>query len=423
MLLWFLVYSFLFIAGSKKSTPNTSKRADSESRTVPAAEESKTSEKRSQSQPPTQEPAKLEAGIDNYVQVYAYDTQTGFIPGKDDKSNQDQYFVVPNFANIANNWLFGVCDGHGINGHFASDHIKQFLPTNIELLDYMLMRQRAKEASKTTEDKKDAHSGFFDDDEGDLASYLLSKDRRKKYTVISEGFIKTACDIQNRSFNVDYSGSTVVVVMLSGNTLTCANVGDSRAVLGSLRTKEDAAVVEQNKGEFQIESVAGPDSSGEKMWMSTSLSIDHKPDRADEYERIMATNGRVDPFREDNGDPVGPARVWLKTQSVPGLAMSRSIGDLVAASVGVIPEPEFFELTLNESDKFLVLASDGVWEFIDNDECVRLVASYWERNDPEGACKKLVELSTEHWKREDEVIDDITLVVVFLKIPNTATAN
>ena len=205
--------------------------------------------------------------------------------------------------------------------------------------------------------------------------------------------------------------------MLTGNHLTCANVGDSRAILGSLRSKEDAAIVEQNKGEFQIESVAGPDSSGELVWMSTSLSIDHKPDRADEHERIISTNGRVDPFREENGDPVGPARVWLKTQNIPGLAMSRSIGDLVASSVGVIPEPEFFEIVLNESDKFLVIASDGVWEFIDNNEWVRLVAPFWEKNDPEGAWKKLTDLSVEHWKREDEVIDDITVIVVFLKIP------
>lgn len=219
---------------------------------------------------------------------------------------------------------------------------------------------------------------------------------------------------------MDYSGTTVVTVMLSGNNLTCANVGDSRAVLGSLKPKEEAALFGDN-GDKQIESISGPDSSGKMIWISTSLSIDHKPDRADELERILNTDGRVDPFREENGDPVGPARVWLKTQNVPGLAMSRSIGDLVAESVGVIPEPEFFELTLNESDKFLVLASDGVWEFIDNDECVRLVAPYWENNDPDGACKKLVDLSVEHWQREDEVIDDITLIVVFLKVPKALT--
>ena len=376
-----------------------------------------TSEKRSQSQPPIKDTKLAEPKVDDYVSIYAFQTRTGFIPQKDDKQNQDQYLIVQNFAGIQNNWLFGICDGHGINGHFASDHVKQYLPTNIELLDYMLLKQKEKEAQKSSEEKLESPSGFFDDDEEGLASYLLSKDKRKKYTVISEGFIKTACDIQNRSFNVDYSGTTVVTVMLTGNNLTWANVGDSRAVLGSLRTKEEAAVVEENKAEFQIESVAGPSSKGDKIWMSTSLSIDHKPDRADEHERIINTNGRVDPFREENGDPVGPARVWLRTQNVPGLAMSRSIGDLVAASVGVIPEPEFFEITLNEWDKFLVLASDGVWEFIDNNEWVRLVAPFWENNDPEGAWKKLTELSVEHWKREDEVIDDITLIVVFLNIP------
>jgi len=36
---------------------------------------------------------------------------------------------------------------------------------------------------------------------------------------------------------------------------------------------------------------------------------------------------------------LGPYRVWLKTEQYPGLAMSRSIGDFVAASVGVISEP------------------------------------------------------------------------------------
>lgn len=75
------------------------------------------------------------------------------------------------------------------------------------------------------------------------------------------------------------------------------------------------------------------------MYTATALSRDHKPDMKDEHERIMRCNGRVDPFREPNGDPIGPARVWLKTENVPGLAMSRSVGDLVAASVGVSCEP------------------------------------------------------------------------------------
>jgi len=111
----------------------------------------------------------------------------------------------------------------------------------------------------------------------------------------------------------------------------------------------------------------------------------------------MMSNGRVDPFREPDGQPIGPARVWLKEENIPGLAMSRSIGDRIASSVGVIPEPEFFELELNKDDKFIVIASDGIWEFIDNNKCVEIVAKHWEKNDPQGACKELTQIATQHW--------------------------
>ncbi len=39
---------------------------------------------------------------------------------------------------------------------------------------------------------------------------------------------------------------------------------------------------------------------------------------------------------------VGPARVYLRHEDYTGLAMSRSIGDLVAHSVGVSSEPEVY---------------------------------------------------------------------------------
>ena len=308
--------------GKKKPTGQSAhlaKRPESEGRKPhldPKAEpvtKPEPAQKRSTSQPPVEDPGLCEAKVEDYVTMYAYDTRTGMIPGKDDKQNQDRYFVISNFASIKNNWLFCVMDGHGVNGHFASEHVKQYLPANIELLDYMLLKEKYKEKAKGQDSSNVKDSGANSEDvasnyikntfnlekpvEGEqLQPTLLSSDRREKYTVISEGFIKTAIDIQNRSFNVDFSGTTVVTVMLSGNQLTCANCGDSRAILGSLRTKEDAALVGDTKSEFQIESVAGPNSSGDKMWMCTALSIDHKPDRKDEDQRIMGGNGRVDPF-------------------------------------------------------------------------------------------------------------------------------
>jgi serine/threonine protein phosphatase PrpC len=95
--------------------------------------------------------------------------------------------------------------------------------------------------------------------------------------------------------------------------------------------------------------------------------------------------------------------------------MSRSIGDIVAGSVGVIPEPgiekfkipEFFELELNPCDKFIVLASDGLWEFMKNEEVLNLVVPFWEKNDPEGACDRLVKEAVLTWKK---VRDSINIV-------------
>lgn len=61
--------------------------------------------------------------------------------------------------------------------------------------------------------------------------------------------------------------------------------------------------------------------------MSISLSRDHKPDEPDEQARITSYGGRIESYLDEQGNKLGPARVWLKDQDVPGLAMSRSVGD------------------------------------------------------------------------------------------------
>ena len=80
--------------------------------------------------------------------------------------------------------------------------------------------------------------------------------------------------------------------------------------------------------------------------------------------------GRIEAFKDHNGRLMGPMRVWHLNENIPGLAMSRSFGDHAAAEVGVIAEPEIIEMNLTEEDKFIVIASDGVWEFLSNDEVV-----------------------------------------------------
>ena len=74
---------------------------------------------------------------------------------------------------------------------------------------------------------------------------------------------------------------------------------------------------------------------------------------------------------------MGPLRVWHLNENIPGLAMSRSFGDGAAAEVGVIADPEILEMNLTEADKFIVIASDGVWEFLTNEEVVNIVMPHY----------------------------------------------
>lgn len=148
------------------------------------------------------------------------------------------------------------------------------------------------------------------------------------------------------------------------------------------------------------------------------MNRDHKPELKDEAERIHKRGGRIDSFRDyyNNGEPIGPQRVWLPHEEIPGLAMSRSMGDKVAHSVGVTAEPETWEFTLSLNDKYLVIASDGVWEFLSNEDVANIVFPFYEQNAPEAAANALVKAAFKKWKQEEEVIDDITVVIIFLEV-------
>lgn len=98
---------------------------------------------------------------------------------------------------------------------------------------------------------------------------------------------------------------------------------------------------------------------------------------------------------------------------MPGLAMSRSLGDAVAHSAGVSSEPEFVEYTFNSGreDLILVMASDGLWEFMSDQEVMDMAFTTTE---PRFAVDKLISEANERWMREEQVIDDTTVCVAFI---------
>jgi serine/threonine protein phosphatase PrpC len=93
--------------------------------------------------------------------------------------------------------------------------------------------------------------------------------------------------------------------------------------------------------------------------------------------------------------------------------MTRSIGDKAGIDIGLIYTPEILEHRLTHEDKFLIVASDGLWEFLSNKKVVQIVEKYWQEGKAREACEKLVALATACWQREDDVMDDITIIVTF----------
>jgi len=148
-----------------------------------------------------------------------------------------------------------------------------------------------------------------------------------------------------------------------------------------------------------------------------ALTKDHKPDDDAERNRILKHKGRVDRLVDETGEQIGPFRIWLKYAWVPGLAMSRALGDTLAHRVGVTSEPDTYSHELTKSDQYLILATDGVWEFISQDEAISIVSSC---KSPEEACEKLVADAHERWMREEDgVVDDITVICIFFSSANS----
>lgn len=147
------------------------------------------------------------------------------------------------------------------------------------------------------------------------------------------------------------------------------------------------------------------------IYVAENLSIDHKPDLLEEYNRILAAGGRIFAIRYSDG-VVGPPRVWLSHSNIPGLAMSRSIGDFIVHTVGVVSTPDIYEIELDQVvDNLIIIATDGLWDQVSNAEAVNIASSFIEA---QYAVAALIELARSRWLQNEKSIDDITVCVIYL---------
>jgi protein phosphatase 1B len=200
---------------------------------------------------------------------------------------------------------------------------------------------------------------------GDRSDEKISAALRAGFLAMDRILMATD-EVQNRD---DHSGSTAVTALVTPDRIFVANAGDSRSIL-----------VEDNKAK--------------------AMSEDHKPYNEEETRRIVAAGGTV-AMKRVNGD----------------LAVSRALGDFVYKRFAgtqeqqqVSAEPEVRVHVRNAAkDQYLVLACDGVWDVVSNEECAAFVLD----KAAEG-CTSMTDLAGEiiDWCLDKQSKDNMSAIVV-----------
>ncbi|XP_057957659.1 probable protein phosphatase 2C 73 isoform X2 [Malania oleifera] len=259
----------------------------------------------------------------------------------------------------------GVFDGHGPWGHIVAKWVRELMPSSLlcswqETLALSSINQK----------------------------FALDSDKSlHQFDIWKQSYLKTCATIDQEleqcpGIDSFFSGTTALTIVKQGKLLVIANVGDSRAVLAT--TSEEGNLI------------------------PIQLTVDFKPNLPQEAARIEESKGRVICLR----DEPGVYRLWKPNGGAPGLALSRAFGDFCMKDYGLISVPEVMERNITSKDQFIILATDGLWEVITNQEAVQIVSSTRDR---EKAARKLVDCAIHAWKlkRQGIAMDDISAICLF----------
>ncbi|CAL0309668.1 unnamed protein product [Lupinus luteus] len=198
--------------------------------------------------------------------------------------------------------------------------------------------------------------------EKNVMDEIVNRDESDVEEAVKCGYLNTDSDFLKENLQ---GGSCCVTTLIKNGNLIVSNVGDCRAIIS-------------------------------RGGVAEALTSDHRPSREDERQRIETQGGYVDIFHG----------VWRIQGS---LAVSRGIGDRHLKQ-WVIAEPETTMLRIEPLHDLLILASDGLWDKVYNQEAVDFSSPFCigsNRQQPLLACKKLVDLSVSRGS-----VDDISVMII-----------
>lgn len=267
--------------------------------------------------------------------------------------NQDDFAVF----STDNTRVLAVFDGHGPSGAKVSSFVQQAVVDSLIKVSLL----------KTDETTDSSISRVFQEAHAACKLHAAVLDDKDKFDCVS-------------------SGTTATVAIADTDKVTIGFVGDSRCIVAMQR--------KQGTKEFDI----------------VAETKDQTCDRKDEKHRIESSGGEC---RRLKGDI--PRRVFVKDHGYPGLAMTRSIGDTSGEAAGIIPIPEIVKVEINhEKEQFIVVASDGVWEFLSSQAVVQTVSAF-NKHSVQAAAEAVVKQAQDAWEKQSPwAIDDITCIIAWL---------
>ncbi|CAB9518145.1 linked kinase-associated serine/threonine phosphatase 2C [Seminavis robusta] len=286
-----------------------------------------------------------------------------------------------------NHGLFVVLDGHGGDeaSEFASEELARILSDDPNFVAYT---QRIQGNNKQMKNKNKMMKETID---------LLEKAFTRSFVEMDRELYLNMC--YGEEAGASSAGSTAVATLVTPDLLVCANIGDSRCVLASSSTSAPTSVT------------------------PCALSEDHTPDLEAEEKRILDAGGSIEMGRVDGELAVSRAFGDFELKDINGLMMDEydpddpdDVDQLLEYAkrqkVSAVPEIRVHQRNVT-TDRFLVLACDGIWDVASNEDCVEWIADIiWHQgqDDMGIVCEKLLDICLKQGSR-----DNMTIAIVLFE--------
>lgn len=307
-------------------------------------------------------------GADGTVIRWAALSQAGYYPTDINmlKKNQDAFDIQASIAGSSGKHWAAVFDGHGGAGDQCSNFAKVGVLKEVE----SSLRR------------------------GDLATVALRNAHLAVNKSLHEG----------PTIDDEKAGTTSVCMLVENDRLYVSYLGDSSCLVGKHRTDAEGNDILEPLMLTKEHALSDPEES--KRIKDSGGCVIKDSHVTDASETRDATGGKESHKQGSGG---GMLRVYsAQDLTNPGTAFSRSIGDAMAESLGVWAEPDIEQYALCSEDRVLVLCSDGITDFIPNEEIMKVCSLY---QDPAEACRALVGEAYKRWMRSEDRSDDITIII------------